>query len=172
MLRRVTSSTKRRLGRVRQLAKRPSSRQPAWRRLARQEEEPMTPQGLIRMSAARPVAEVIDRLETALAAKGLSVFARVDHAAGAAAVGLALPPTTLLMFGNAKAGTPLMQAEPTIGIDLPLKMLAWEDAAGHAWLAYNDPAWLAHRHGIEPATQPALAAMAALLDALAREAAA
>ena len=79
--------------------------------------------------------------------RGLTVFARIDHAAGAQAVGMALRPTELLIFGNAKGGTPLMQAQQTIGIDLPLKALAFEDAAGKAWLAYNDPAWLTGRHG-------------------------
>src|SRR4029450_12973509 len=73
---------------------------------------------------------------------------RIDHAAGAAAVGMPLRPTELLIFGNPPAGTPLMQAEQTIGIDLPLKALVWEDASGGVWIAYNDPAWLAVRHGL------------------------
>src|SRR5262249_18534229 len=77
--------------------------------------------------------------------RGLTVFARIDHAAGAAEVGLSLPPTWLLIFGNAKAGTPLMQSAQTIGIDLPLKALVWQDASGKTWLSYNDPAWLAKR---------------------------
>jgi len=90
----------------------------------------------------------MDRLEAAVKAKGLTVFARVDHAAGAADVGLQLRPTALLMFGNAKGGTPLMQAAQTIGIDLPLKALVWQDAAGKTWLSYNDPDWIAKRHGV------------------------
>ena len=78
-------------------------------------------------------------------AKGMTVFARIDHAARAAEAGLPLRPTELLIFGNAKAGTPLMQANQAIGIDLPLKALVFEDAAGKVWLSYNDPRWLAHR---------------------------
>jgi uncharacterized protein (DUF302 family) len=88
------------------------------------------------------------RLEAEVRAKGLTVFAHVDHAAGAAAVGLTLRPTDLLIFGNAKGGTPLMQSVQTVGIDLPLKVLVWQDAAGKTWLSYNDPAWLAKRHGL------------------------
>jgi uncharacterized protein (DUF302 family) len=79
--------------------------------------------------------------------KGITVFARIDHAAGARTVGLALRPTELLIFGHPKAGTPLMQTHQTIGIDLPLKVLAWEDAAGKVWLSYDEPGWLAARHG-------------------------
>lgn len=130
----------------------------------------MPPEGLISIPATRPMAEILSRLETALAARGLTVFARIDHAAAAAAVGLTLRPTTLLVFGNAKGGAPLMQAEQTIGIDLPLKVLVWQDAAGTSWVAYNDPAWLARRHGIDPASPP-VAGMSALLAALASEAA-
>jgi uncharacterized protein (DUF302 family) len=94
-----------------------------------------------------------DRLEAEIKAKGMTVFARIDHAAGAAELGLPLRPTELLIFGNAKAGTPLMQANQAIGIDLPLKALVFEDAAGTVWLSYNDPRWLAQRHGIGAVTQ-------------------
>ena len=87
------------------------------------------------------------RLETELTAKGMTIFARIDHAAGAAQVGLPLRPTGLLIFGSAKAGTPLMQSNQEIGIDLPLKALVWEDAAGKTWLSYNNPSWLARRPG-------------------------
>lgn len=129
----------------------------------------MTPEGLISTNSRRPAGEIIARLEAALQAKGVTVFARIDHAAGAAAAGLNLRPTIVLVFGNAKSGTPLMQAEQTIGIDLPLKILVWQDAAGTSWLAYNDPAWLARRHGIDPAS-PAVAGMSALLATLASDA--
>jgi len=98
------------------------------------------------------------------------VFARVDHAAGAAAAGLALRPTTVVLFGNAKAGTPLMQASQTIGIDLPLKALVFEDEAGKVWLAYNDPRWLAARHRLGAGVDKILDTMAAALDALATKA--
>jgi len=88
------------------------------------------------------------RLEAAVTAKGMTVFARIDHAAGAASAGLSLRPAEVLIFGNAKGGTPLMQAAQTMAIDLPLKALVWQDASGDTWLSWNDPAWLAARHGV------------------------
>src|SRR5215831_10927910 len=103
----------------------------------------MTIEGLTRVASSFGPKETMDRLAAAVAAKGMTVFARIDHAAGAAAVGLPLRPTELLIFGNARGGTPLMQAAQTIGIDLPLKALVLEDAGGKSSLAYNDPAWLA-----------------------------
>jgi uncharacterized protein (DUF302 family) len=121
----------------------------------------MAVDGLTTVASAHPVKETIDRLEAAVKAKGMTVFARVDHAKGARDVGLELRPTELLIFGAAKAGTPLMQAQQSIGIDLPLKALAWEDAAGQVWLSCNDPAWLAARHGVA-AGGPAQAMTAAL----------
>jgi uncharacterized protein (DUF302 family) len=124
----------------------------------------MADDGLTTIASAHPVTETIDRLEAAVKAKGMTVFARVDHAKGARDVGLALRPTELLIFGAAKAGTPLMQAQQTIGIDLPLKALAWEDAAGKVWLSCNDPAWLAARHGAAASgpTEAMTAALAAV----------
>jgi len=107
----------------------------------------MSTDGLITTASARSVRETIDRLEADVKSKGLTVFARIDHAAGALAVGMALRPTELLIFGNARGGTPLMQAHQSVGIDLPLKALAFEDSAGKVWLAYNDPVWLVTRHG-------------------------
>jgi uncharacterized protein (DUF302 family) len=98
------------------------------------------------------------------------VFARIDNAAGAVAAGLSLPPTELLIFGNAKAGTPLMQSVRTIGIDLPLKALVWQDASGDTWLSYNDPAWLAQRNGLGGETEAAVGMMTKALDAVARAA--
>jgi uncharacterized protein (DUF302 family) len=97
----------------------------------------------------------------------LTVFARIDHAAGAAEVGLPLRSTELLIFGNAKGGTPLMQANQQTGIDLPLKALVYEDEAGKAWLAYNDPHWIAQRHRLGASQSTAVAAMAVLLKDLA-----
>src|SRR5262245_15997360 len=99
----------------------------------------MAADGLKAIRSSYGPMETIDRLETEVKGKGMTVFARVDHSAGAAAVGLSLPPTVLLIFGNAKAGTPLMQSMQTIGIDLPLKALVWEDASGVTWISYNDP---------------------------------
>ena len=130
----------------------------------------MATEGLINLPSARPVAELTVRLEAALAARGIAVFARIDHAAGAAAVGMPLRPTTVLIFGNPRAGTPLMQAEQLIGLDLPLRILAWEDAQGRSWLTFHDLDWLTRFHGIDPATQPTVAAMSALLHTLTGEA--
>jgi uncharacterized protein (DUF302 family) len=130
----------------------------------------MATEGLINLPSSRPVAELTGRLETVLAEKGITVFARIDHAAGAAAVGMKLRPMTVLIFGNPRAGTPLMQTEPLTGLDLPLRIMAWEDAQGRSWLTYHDLDRLVRHHGIDPATHPTVAAMSALLHALAGEA--
>ena len=114
----------------------------------------------------------MNRFEAEVRARGMTVFAHIDHAAGAAAVGLSLRPTELLIFGNTKAGTPLMEATQTLGIDLPLKALVWQDGAGDTWLSYNDPGWLANRHGLGHEADATSNALAAVLDALARAAAA
>ena len=114
--------------------------------------------------------ETLDRLEAEVKAKGLTVFARIDHSAGAAAVGMTLLPTAVLIFGNAKGGTPLMQANQAIGIDLPLKALVWQDASGNTWLSYNDPAWLAQRHGLGHEVEAPVKAMTAMLGAVTRAA--
>src|SRR6516225_1412362 len=100
----------------------------------------MAVDGLITRRSNFGPEETMTRLEAGVKAKGLTVFARVDHAAGAAAVGLPLPPTEVLIFGNARGGTPLMQSAQTIGIDLPLRALVWQDGSGNTWLSYNDPA--------------------------------
>jgi len=104
--------------------------------------------GLVAKRSPYPVVETMDRLERAVRDRQLIVVARVDHAAAAHEAGLTLRPTQLLIFGNPKAGTPLMQNAQSIGIDLPLKGLVWEDDRGQVWLAYNDPAWLAARHDV------------------------
>ncbi len=131
----------------------------------------MAADGLTTVSSTFGPKETMDRLEAEIRAKGMIVFARIDHAAGAAAVGLPLRPTELLIFGSAKAGTPLMQADQALGIDLPLKALVYQDAAGKVWLAYNDPRWIARRHGIGAAVAPNVDAMAAALEGLAKSAA-
>ena len=95
----------------------------------------MAADGLITMASSFSAKETMDRLEAEVKAKGLTVFARIDHAAGAIEAGLPLRPTAVLIFGNAKGGTPLMQANQAIGIDLPLKALVFEDAAGKVWLS-------------------------------------
>ncbi len=126
--------------------------------------------GLTTLPSAHGVKETMDRLEAAIRAKGMTIFARIDHAAGAAAVGLPLRPTALLIFGHAKGGTPLMQAVQTIGIDLPLKALAHEDESGQVWLSYNQPDWLAERHGVGPEAAASVTAMAGALAAVTAEA--
>ena len=131
----------------------------------------MTDSGLTTVPSRHDVKVTVDRLEAAAKAKGLTIFARIDHAAGARTVGLTLRPTELLIFGNAKGGTPLMQLQQTIGIDLPLKALAWEDAAGNTWLSYNEPAWLASRHGLTEQAGNSVKALAGPIEALAKGAA-
>jgi uncharacterized protein (DUF302 family) len=106
----------------------------------------MTENGLTTLPSTHGAKETMDRLEADVKAKGMTVFARIDHSAGAKEVGLPLRPTELLIFGNARGGTPLMQALQTSGIDLPLKALVWEDTDGKVWLSYNEPAWIAQRH--------------------------
>jgi uncharacterized protein (DUF302 family) len=128
-------------------------------------------QGLTTIASSLDPRETMDRLETEIRARGMQVFARIDHAAGAAEAGLALAPTELIIFGNARAGTPLMQADQTMGIDLPLKALVWQDAAGKTWLAYDQPVWLAQRHGFGEQMAPALDRMEAMLGELTRKAA-
>ena len=111
--------------------------------------------------------ETMNRLEAAIRARGLTVFANIDHAAAATAVGLSLLPTELLIFGSAAAGTPPMQAAQTIGIDLPLKVLVWQDEGRKTWLSYNDPAWLARRHSLAASVAATIKVMATLLAGLA-----
>ena len=132
----------------------------------------MSDNGITTIPSHSDVRGTIDRLEAVVKAKGLTIFARIDHAAGAAAVGMTLRPTELLIFGNAKGGTPLMQVQQTIGIDLPLKALAWEDAAGKTWLSYNEPAWLAARHGLPEHGGGVATTLASVLKTLAENAAA
>ena len=107
------------------------------------------------------------RLEAAVKAKGLYVFARVDHAASSTVSGLPLRPTDLLIFGAAKVGTPLMQSVQTIGMDLPWKALVWQDDLGDTWLSYNDPGWLAERHGLGSEVELTIKAAAGALKAIA-----
>jgi uncharacterized protein (DUF302 family) len=130
----------------------------------------MAADGLIALKSSREPKQTMDRLVAEVEAKGLTVFARINHAAGAEAAGLTLRPTELLIFGNAKGGTPLMQANQAIGIDLPLKALVWQDASGSIWLSYNDPAWLAQRHGLSHEADAPVRAMTAMLGAVTRTA--
>ena len=136
-----------------------------------QAEDIMAVDGLKIIPSHFGTKETIDRLEAEIKAKGLTVFARVDHAAGAAAVGMNLRPTELLIFGNARGGTPLMQADQRIGIDLPLKALAYQDGTGKVWLSYIDLHWLAQRYGLGPAAAGNVEALSKALDTLASGAA-
>ena len=130
----------------------------------------MAVDGLTTVESAYGPKDTMDRLEAEVKAKGLNVFARIDHAAGAAQVGLQLRPTAVLIFGNAKGGTPLMQAAQTVGIDLPLKALVWQDSAGKTWLSYNEPGWIARRHGLGHEVDATVGALAGALSALAKAA--
>jgi uncharacterized protein (DUF302 family) len=128
-------------------------------------ERAMAADGLTTIPSSHGPKDTMNRLEAEVKARGMTVFARIDHAAGAAAAGLSLPPTELLIFGSAKAGTPLMQSVQTIGIDLPLRALVWQDSSGDTFLSYNDPAWLAKRHG---ASGAAVGNMSAALQLVAK----
>jgi uncharacterized protein (DUF302 family) len=127
----------------------------------------METNGLVRLQSAFTVKETIDRLAAELKARDMPVFARIDHARGAADAGLQLRPTELIIFGSAMTGTPLMQANHTIGIDLPLKALAFADAEGNTSLAYNAPRWVAERHGLDASGTPTINAMTSLLQTIA-----
>lgn len=128
------------------------------------------PDGFTTYPSAHGPKETMDRLAAAVMNRGMAVLARIDHAAAAATVGLALRPTEVLIFGNPRAGTPLMQAVQTVGIDLPLKALVWQDEAGKTWLGYDDPTWLARRHGADAGATRILETMTAALDTVAKEA--
>lgn len=130
----------------------------------------MSDNGLVTLQSTHDFVTTLARIEAALEARRITVFARVDHAAGASGVGLSLRPTTLLLFGNPVAGTPLMQAAQTVGIDLPLKVLVWQDADGTVNLTYNDPEWIAARHALGGDAQKSVAALATVSQSLARQA--
>jgi uncharacterized protein (DUF302 family) len=108
---------------------------------------PTAGEGIIDKPSAHSVDQTVEKLESILRARGLVLFALVDHRAEAAKVGMKMPPTKLLIFGSPKAGTPLMLAAPSVAIDLPLKILVWEDTEGRTWVSYNSPAYLQERHG-------------------------
>jgi uncharacterized protein (DUF302 family) len=126
----------------------------------------VTADGLTTIKSSYGPKETMARLEAEVKARGLTIFARVNHAEGAAAIGLPLRPTDLLIFGNAKGGTPLMLARQTAGIDLPLKLLVWQDEAGTTWVSFNEPEWLARRHDIDSATKAPVSALTAALKAI------
>jgi len=106
--------------------------------------------GIVDKLSHQSVEETVERLKRVLQSKGVTLFAIVDHSGEAEKVGMKMRPTKLLIFGSPKAGTPLMQAAPSVAIDLPLKILVWEDVQGKVWVSYNSPAYLQQRHGIPP----------------------
>jgi uncharacterized protein (DUF302 family) len=119
----------------------------------------MAPDGLTACISKFGPKETMDRLAAAVITREMSIMARIDHAAAAASVGMELRPTEVLIFGNPRAGTPLMRAVQTVGVDLPLKAVVWQDECGTTWLAYNDPQWLTHRHGVDAGLDRTLQAM-------------
>jgi uncharacterized protein (DUF302 family) len=120
--------------------------------------------GMIDLPSSYSVPETLARLESILEERGVTVFARVDHSGEAAKVGLSMRPTQLLIFGSPKGGTPLMVAAPSVGIDLPLKALAWEDEHGKVWLSFNAPEYLQQRHGFPVELVKNIAGVSALLQ--------
>jgi uncharacterized protein (DUF302 family) len=125
-------------------------------------------QGVVDIRSSHPAKATMDRLEEITKSRGLNVFARIDHAAGAAKIGKTLRPTELLIFGSPQGGTPFMECAQSVGIDLPLKALVWEDASGQVWLSYNDPAYLAQRHdaGSCPVAEVLRKALAGIAEAV------
>lgn len=121
--------------------------------------------GIVDVPSNHSVDETVARLEGVLKARGITLFTVIDHSGDAAKLGLQMAPTKLLIFGNPKAGTPLMQAAPSVAIDLPLKILVWQGADGKAWLSYNTPEYLHERHGFPAELTQNLAAVAALAAA-------
>jgi len=130
----------------------------------------MPQMGLVSIPSRYSASETMERLLAALKKRDLNVFIRVDHAAGAASVGMPLRPTEVVLFGNPKGGTALMQDQQVAGIDLPLKALVWQDADGKVWLSYNAPDWIAARAGLSEKSAGAVAAMTKALAAIAEEA--
>ena len=125
----------------------------------------MSATGIINLACELSMAGTVDRLEALLKAKGIKIFARIDQAAEARAVGLTMRPTVLLIFGDPKAGTPLMDRYPSLAMDLPLKVLVWEAADGKVWLSYNSPEFLQQRHGLDA---PPFGGLAILFQAVAQ----
>jgi uncharacterized protein (DUF302 family) len=123
-----------------------------------------TGDGIVSKASKYSVPETLHRLETLLTAKGIKVFALVDHSGEAEKAGLKMPPTQLLIFGNPKGGTPVMLANPTAAIDLPWKALAWQDADGQVWLSYNDAAHIQRRFGLSDDVMKPLAGLAAVIE--------
>jgi uncharacterized protein (DUF302 family) len=125
---------------------------------------PANENGLVHVASSRTVSETLKKLQTAIEARGLKVFALIDHSGEAEKAGLKMRPTQLLIFGSPKGGTPLMVAAPSLAIDLPLKALVWEDADGKVWVSYNSPEYLQQRHKIPADLVKNIAGVGALLE--------
>jgi len=128
---------------------------------------PKPDSGIVNISTRHSVEQAVEKLEAVLHAKGVKLFALVDHSGEAENAGMHMRPTKLLIFGNPKAGTPLMLASPSVAIDLPLKILIWEDADGKVWISYNSPAYLQARHGLPQELVQNIAVVEALAAAAA-----
>jgi uncharacterized protein (DUF302 family) len=124
--------------------------------------------GIVDLRSPRPVAETIDHLESLVRARGLKIFARIDYSGDAAAAGVPMRPMQLLVFGNPRSGTPLLQASPRAGLDLPLKALAWQDEDGATWLSFNAATYIGTRHGLSPELTANIAGLAPLLHEAAK----
>lgn len=120
--------------------------------------------GIVTRLSVHAVDETVEKLKAMLQAKGVTLFAVVDHSGEAAKAGMAMPPTKLMIFGDPKAGTPLMLAAPSIALDLPLKILVWKTTDGKVWISYNDPAWLRDRHNLPGELLPVIAGVAVLAE--------
>ncbi len=131
----------------------------------------MAAEGLVTIESTFSPVETLDRLKAGLAARGLTLFAEIDHAKNAEEAGLTLRPSLVVVFGSGKAGTPLMQADQAVGIDLPLKAYVWQDAGGKTLISYIDPVWIARRHGLPSNLLQLAETMRTGLEALARSAA-
>jgi uncharacterized protein (DUF302 family) len=125
--------------------------------------------GITRIASQHSVTTTLERLESLLKERGVMVFARIDFSGDAARAGLTMRPEQMLIFGNPKAGTPLMQSAPAAGLDLPLKALVWQDASGQTQVAYNDPQYIIRRHGLDAAFAANLAAVVPLIERAAGE---
>jgi len=123
--------------------------------------------GLIDIPSNHSVDETVEKLKAILQAKGITLFTLIDHSGEAAKAGMKMPPTKLLIFGNPKAGTPVMIAAPSVAIDLPLKILVWEDARGRVWVTYNNPAYLQQRHNLPAEMLPNISVIEVLAKAVA-----
>jgi uncharacterized protein (DUF302 family) len=132
--------------------------------------ETFIPEGLTVFASRFGSKETFDRLAAAIVGRGMTILARIDHAAAASQAGMELRPTEVMIFGNPRVGTRLMQAAQTAGIDLPLKAVVWEDENGRTWLAYNDPKWVAKRHRADAGSDEIIGAMSAALAAVATKA--